>query len=141
MAFSQSVAVIPTASVWQRQMISPLFLAFDAADGTVRGALVGRSIVQYPNDKLLLFGENSNALNALATRPKPEVVETVADQIGPTDRCGEPQKPHLDASSRTGPGPKRPAPPRRNMTRAALSLAPGYNSPSTTTVCNGHAIA
>jgi hypothetical protein len=76
-------------------MISPLFLAFDAADGTVRDALVGRSIVQYPNRKLLLFGENTDALNALATRPKPEVVEAVADQVGPTDRCGEPQKPHL----------------------------------------------
>ena len=83
-------------------MISPLFLAFDAADGTVRCALVGRSIVQYPNHKFLLFNENTNALNALATRPKPEFVETVADQVGPTDRSGEPQKPHFDASSKTG---------------------------------------
>ena len=122
-------------------MISPLFLAFDAADGTVCDALVGRSIVQYPNRKLLLFGENTNALNALATRPEPEVVEAVADQVGPTDRCGEPQKPHLMHLPELDRIPKRPAPPKRNMTRAALFLAPGYNSPSIITVCNDHAIA
>jgi hypothetical protein len=76
-------------------MISPLFLAFDATDGTVCYALVGRSVVQHPNREFLLFGEDTDALNALATRPEPEVVEAVADQVGPTDRCGEPQKPHL----------------------------------------------
>ena len=92
-------------------MISPLFLAFDAADGAVRGALVGRSIVQYPNHEFLLFDENTDALNALATRPKPELVETVADQVRPTDRCGEPQKPHFDASSEIASRPERTTPP------------------------------
>jgi hypothetical protein len=102
-------------------VISPLLLAFYAADGTVRYTLVGRSIVQYPNHKFLLFHENTNALNALATRPKPEFVETVADQVCPTDRCGEPQKPHFDTTSKTGSRPERTAPPKRNMTLAALS--------------------
>ena len=83
-------------------MISPLFLAFDAADGTVRDALVGRAIVQYPNHEFLLFDENTNALNVLAPRPEPEFVETVADQVCPADRCGEPQKPHFDAPSKAG---------------------------------------
>jgi hypothetical protein len=71
-------------------MISPLFLAFDAAHGAVRDALVGRSIVQYASQKFFLVDENANALNALATRPKPDFVETIADQVCPTDGCSEP---------------------------------------------------
>jgi hypothetical protein len=81
---------IEAASTWRRHMISPLFLAFDAAHGAVRDALVGRSIVQYASNKFFLVYENANALDALAARPKPDFVETITDQVCPTDRCSEP---------------------------------------------------
>jgi hypothetical protein len=52
---------LKAASVWRRHVISPLFLAFYATDGTIRYALVGCSIVQYPNHEFLVFDENTNA--------------------------------------------------------------------------------
>ena len=87
-------------------MISPLFLAFDAAHGAVRDALVGRSVVQYAGKKFFLVDEDADTLHALAAWPKPDLVEAIADQVCPADRCSEPQKPHSGASFKTGRRPK-----------------------------------
>jgi hypothetical protein len=77
------------ASIHRHVIASKLF-TLDATQGPVRDAFVGGAIVHHADEKFLVVDENADALNGLATRPQPDLVQAVPDQVRSTDRYGVP---------------------------------------------------
>jgi hypothetical protein len=67
-------------------MKAPLFFPLDASKCAVGNVLLCQTVFGHTNRKLpAQIRNHSDALDGLATRPQPELLQAVSCQISPTD--------------------------------------------------------
>jgi hypothetical protein len=80
-------------------MIAPQLFPLNAPKRAICEFLLCRAVVDHMNAKLAArIPEHTEALNRLASRPQPELLQAVSRQICTTDPDRLPRKPHGDSS-------------------------------------------